>query len=802
MFRHNLLITYRSFLRNKSSFLINLIGLSTGLACVLLVYLWVSDELSINKFHKKDNQLYQVLYNHEASQGIQTWDHTPVPLATALSEDMPEVEYAVAVNDFFSWRTKEGILSAGDAHIQAEGWHAGKDFFNVFSYDFIHGDKDQVLADKNNIVISEALSKKLFNTTDNVIGKTLDWKHPFFEGIFQVSGIFKSPPPNSTAQFDFLISIEVLVDHDRWAKEWKGNYAETYLILNKGTDINQFNEKIADYLKSKHLLLENATLFAQKYSNKYLYGQYENGVPVGGRIAYVRLFIIVALFILLIACVNFMNLSTAKASLKMKEIGVKKTIGATRKALVAQFLSESLLTVFLSLLVAMLLVALLLPQFNEIAGKHLHLTLGSRDALTIAGIVLFTGFVSGSYPAFYLSGFKPVTVLKGKLNTSTGALWVRKGLVIFQFTLSVIFMVGLLVVHEQIKFTQTKNLGYNRDNILSFQWKGELYDQWSGLLEGKSNDRFETFMLKLKNVPGVVSATHMSGNILNDIYGQSGVSWSGQETEKDYIFQSPIVGYDFIETLGIELIEGRSFSRDYNDDYSKIILNEAAVQLMELESPVGKTIQMNGESQIIGVVENFHYGSLHNTVEPLIFRCNPMGRNIMVKIKAGTEKHTIEQLQQLYHQFLPNYGFDFTFMEDDYQALYESENRVASLSNYLAVIAICISCLGLFGLVSFTVERRMKEIGIRKILGSSDTGIVRLISSDFTKMVLIAIVIALPLSYFMAVRWLESFAFRIDLEWWYFIGAGLVALLIAWFTVGLQTIKAARVNPTQCLKEE
>ena len=802
MVRHNFLITYRNFLRYKSSFFINLMGLSSGLTCVLLIYLWVNDELSVDKFHQKDDRLYQVMNNLESSKNILTLDITPALLADALSEEMPEIEYAVAVNDFFNWQTREGIFSVKDRHIQAKGWHAGKDFFNVFSYDLIHGDKDHVLTNKNSVVISEALAKKLFGTADHVIGKMLEWKHPFFSSMFQVSGIFKSPPANATGQFDFLISIEVLLDNDRWAKYWTSNTAVTYLVLKTGTDLEQFNEKIDDFLKSKDALNDNFTLFAQQYSTKYLYGHYENGVPAGGRIAYVKLFSIVAFFILVIACINFMNLSTAKASIRMKEIGVKKTIGVRHSELVVQFLSESLLTTFLSLLVALLLVVLLLPQFNEFTGKHLHLTFETADILAIAVIVLVTGLFSGSYPAFYLSGFKPLAVITGKLKPSTGALFVRKGLVIFQFTLSVIFIVGLLVVNEQIKFTQTKNMGYDRDNILCFQWKGELYNQWNGLLDGKSNERFETFMSGLKNIPGVVNATNMSGNILNEIYGQSGISWSGQEGDRNYIFQSPVVGYDFIETLGIELKAGRSFSREFNDDYSTIIINEAAVKLMEIKDPVGHNIQMNAGSKIIGVVKNFHYGSLHNAVEPLIFRFDPTGRNVMIKIKAGTEQNTIEQLKKFHREFLPGYAFEFRFMDDDYQRLYESENKVAVLSRYFSVIATIISCLGLFGLASFTAQRRHHEIGIRKILGANEVDIVRMLTGEFTRPVLLAIVVSLPISWLIVRSWLNSFEDRIDLSWLFFAGPGLLALFITWLTVGLQTLQAARVNPTECLRNE
>jgi putative ABC transport system permease protein len=801
MLRHNFILSFRSFMRYKSSFLINLIGMSTGLACVLIIWLWVADELSIDKFHEKDEQLYQVLNNHE-SQDINTWELTPVPLAGALAEEMAEVAYAVPVNDFFSGETSEVILSHDASHVQAKGWHAGKDFFNVFSYPLTAGDNDNVLVSKNNIVISEELAKKLFNTTDNVVGKTLELKHPLFEEIFQVSGIFESPPSSSTAQFDFLISIDVLLDHDRWAKEWTGSYAATYLVLREGTDIAQFNDKIGDYLKAKNPRLDEFTLFVQQYSARYLHGHYENGAVAGGRITYVRLFSVVAFIILLIACVNFMNLSTARASLRMKEIGVKKTIGASQKALVTRFLSEALLIVMMSLLVALPLASFLLPHFNNFTGKQLSLLFEPKQIASIAVIVLFTALLSGSYPSFYLANLKPVTIVKGKLNTPGGSLIIRKGLVIFQFALSIIFIVGLLIVNDQVKFTQTVNLGYNRDNIISFRWKGELYNLWNGLQDGKSNEVFETFMEGMKNIPGVINATNMTGNIHDNIIGQSGVSWTGQETDRNYLFQSPIVGYDFMETLGLELKAGRSFSKDHHDDYSKIIINEAAEKLMGLTDPVGKVIQMNGESEIVGVVKDFHYGSLHNSVEPLIFRCNQTGRNILVKIKAGTEQHTIERLEKFYHQFLPSYTFDFTYMDDDYRKLYTAETNVVTLSQYFSAIAIVISCLGLFGMASFTAERRMKEIAIRKILGSSSIDIIRMLAGEFTRPVLVAIIISLPVSYLVARNWLSGFSDRIELTWWYFAAAGSLALIVSWITIGLQTVKAANVNSVECLKED
>ncbi|HMG92264.1 MAG TPA: FtsX-like permease family protein, partial [Chryseolinea sp.] len=435
-----------------------------------------------------------------------------------------------------------------------------------------------------------------------------------------------------------------------------------------------------------------------------------------------------------------------------------------------------------------------LPQFNELTNKHLHFTPGLNPILSIAGIVLCTGIVSGCYPAFYLSGFDPAKVLKGKLSTAFGELWIRKGLVITQFTLSIVFIVAFFIVNKQIEFTQTKNLGYEKDNVLIFQRQGRI-----------NGDSHEAFMSALKSIPGVVNASCMFGSILNrDLALHSGFSWEGQPPGvKEMQFPSPGISHDFIETLNIEIKEGRTFSNTYAEEETKIVVNEAAVKMMGFPDPVGRIIHYGrNEKQIIGVVKDFQYGSLHDQISPVFFMYFSKGGDVMVKVQAGSEKITIERLGEVYGKFHPGYPFEFTFLDTGYRQLYDSENKVAVLSKYFAVIAIIISCLGLFGLAAFTAQRRQKEIGIRKTLGATEAGIVRLLSTDFTKMILIAIAIALPVSYFTALTWLENFAYRIELEWWLFVGAGVSALLIAWITIGMQTIKAAHTNPAECIRNE
>ena len=790
MLRHTFLLIYRNFRRFRSTFYINLIGLSSGLACALLIFLWVSDELSVDKFHEKDAQLYQVMERQQQADGITTQTNTPGLLAESLAEDMPEVAHsaAVAPAEWFGDIT----LSVGEKNIKAPGQFAAKDFFTLFSYNLSQGEESQVLAAKNAVVISESLAQRLFGTTENVIGKTLDWHLLQFTRPVIVSGVFADIPSNSTVQFDFVLSFEAFKEIFPDVLSWGNNGPHTFVVLQEDTDVTAFNEKIEHYLNGKYEENDYRTLFARPYSDGYLYGTYENGVQAGGRIEYVRLFSIIALFILVIACINFMNLSTAKASRRVKEVGIKKAVGASRTTLVTQYLSESFLMSFLSLLTAIVLVGLLLPQFNLITGKQLSLDFTVPLVLSFLGITLLTGLLAGSYPALYLSGFNPVTVLKGKLNSSVGELWARQGLVVFQFTLSVILIVSVWVVYQQIEFVQNRSLGFEKEHLISVP------------LEGRAAVNVTTFLEELKRVPGVVSAASMQQSVIGNLSSTVGLDWEGKDPDEIVQFQNFSVSHDLIETIGLEMADGRSFSRDFSTDTSAIILNETAIQLMGIDQPIGATVNLWGENrQIIGVVKDFHYESLHEPVKPVFFKLNSSGMmTTIARLEAGKERETLAQLQDFYRTFNPGYSFDYQFVDADYQALYAAEQRVSALSKYFAGLAILISCLGLFGLAAFTAERRLKEIGIRKILGASNFGIVRLLSGDFTKMVLVAIALALPISYWVAQWWLEGFAFGIALQWWYFAGAGGVALLVAWFTVGLQTVKAARVNPADCLRDE
>lgn len=565
--------------------------------------------------------------------------------------------------------------------------------------------------------------------------------------------------------------------------------------MNPGTDIEQFNRKIAHFQKDKTdpFFSKYITLAAHRYADNYLYGNYEQGKQTGGRITYVRLFVIVAAFILAIACINFMNLSTAKASRRLKEVGVKKAIGAQRSTLAGQYLGESMLMAFASLIIALLIVILLLPQFNILTGKQLALAIDPILIGGILGITVLAGLLAGSYPALYLSGFSPIDILKGRIVHSASELWTRKGLVVFQFTLSVILIVAVLVVYRQLDYIQTKHLGYDKQHVVSFD------------IEGKVQENLETFLSEVRRIPGIINASSIGQSIVGGRQNTWTINeWEGKNPNDRIVFEMRPVNYGMIELLGVDMAEGRMFSEDHGAEDTKIIFNETAIKAMGLENPIGKTIGIQGtQLQIIGVVRDFHFASFHEQVSPLFFVLQPTWTHkLMAKIEAGRERETLARLQNLYRTFNPGFPMEYQFLDDAYQAQYVAEQRISTMSRYFAALTIVISCLGLFGLAAFTAEKRVKEIGLRKVLGATAGQIVRLLSMDFIKLVSIAILIASPLAWWMMNRWLDGFAYRIELQWWMFALAGLAAAVIALLTVSWQAIRASVANPVDSLRDE
>jgi len=787
MFKSNFKIAWRNLIKDRLFTLLNLTGLATGLASVLFIFLWVKDERSMDDFHANDSRLYQVLGSITLANGTFTQDYTPALLAESMAKDLPEVELATAVLPLWGG---PGVVSYGDKHIKGVADYIDSSFFNVFSYTLVAGNTRNMFSGKQAILLSDEMAIKLFGSIQNSVGKTIQWKDE--NEPFIIAGVFKKPPVNSTAKFDLLFNIRLRAEQNlaEW-EEWANSNPSTYIVVKKGTDMDRFNKKIYGYLqtKSKYAVL---SLQAAKYSDRYLHGKYENGRQVGGRIEYVRLFSLIAIFILVIACINFMNLSTAKAARRAKEIGIKKVAGAGRATLVFQYIGESMLMVFLSALLALVIVLLLLPQFNSITGKSLAIHWNMGFISSILAITIVTGLIAGSYPAFYLSRFKPVTVLKGKLPASLAELWIRKGLVVFQFTLSVVFIIAVLTIYKQMNLVQTINLGYNKDNIISFKNEGAL------------NKSFEPFMSDLKNIPGVVNASTFGGNMTGEMSGNTEkVNWEGKKPGDTAYCMALDVDYGLLDMLDIKMAEGRTFSRQMGMDSLSMILNEAAVAAMGMKNPVGKTVTVWGHTyHIIGIAKDFHFESLYEKVKPCFIRCVQDNYNIFVKINNAKQKETLEAIGKLYRAYNPIFPFSFTFLDENYQAMYVSEQRVAALSRFFAGLTIIISCLGLFGLAAFTAEKRKKEIGIRKVIGASVANVVMLLSKDFLRLVLLAVVIAFPLAWWALNQWLNGFAYRIHLNAAVFITAGVSIIAITLLTIGIQSVKAAVANPAESLRTE
>jgi ABC-type antimicrobial peptide transport system permease subunit len=779
-------------MKDRQFTILNLLGLSVGLASAIFIWLWIQDEMSVDKYNEKDGQLYQVMANFESNGGIKTIEGTAGILAPALKSQIPEVEYAVSVLPA-SWFPFSGIATNGVTKIKAGAQYIGKDYFDVFTCDFIEGDKNRVLNDKNSAAISDELAMKLFHTTKGVIGRTINWVQSEFEGSFTITGIFKKTPVNATDQFDVLLNYDIVLEKRPNLLQWGNSDPSTYVILKKGSNVALVHDKIKNFVK-EHAKNQGPELLLTRFSDKYLYGNYENGKQSGGRITYVKLFSVIAIFIIIIACINFMNLATAKAARRSKEVGIQKVVGARRPAIIMQYLCESLLIVCISLLVSLLIVIALMPLFNEITGKSISLRPTPTMVATILSVTLLTGLLAGSYPALYLSRFRPVAVLKGTLKTSLGELWARKGLVVFQFAISVVFIASVLVVYRQINFIQSRNLGYNREHVIHFTIPLEM--------DSAQISSAIAFVNEVKKVPGVVAASSYYHNLTGDHGSISDFQWPGKDPNTTIDFSNLEVGYGFVETAGIRIKDGRDFTAGPGAA-NEIIFNETAIKAMGLRDPVGKTISFWGQKrQIVGVAADFNFESLYHNIRPCFIQEYPVMPNVMVRIRPGRESDVIAGIEKLYAGFNKGMDFDYAFLDDDYKKLYVSEARVSVLTRYFAALAVIISCLGLFGLAAFTAQKRQKEIGIRKVVGASTYSVAFLLSKDFFRLIVVSLLIAFPVVWWAMNSWLSSFAYRVSIGPDIFAWTTVFAVIITLFAVSFQSLKAAMMNPVKSLRNE
>ncbi len=782
-------IAWRNLRKDGQFSLLNLAGLSIGLACTLLIYLWVTDEWSVDKFHSKEDRLYAVMYAISNSDGTGfTTESTPPPLAEALKA-YPEIKDVAVIHAPDADDGPKGILSVGSKSIKAGELFVTPNFFDLFSFHRLAGNMKGVM-------LSEDMATRLFQYADSAIGKTVKWDRgtgqaSVFNGLYTVTGVFADPPTNSSLQFDILFPYANFAAKDHNHTGWGSSNPFTYVLLNDGVDARTFSGKLKDVVRAQFKPEEKTwagTLFLQRFTDLYLYNHYTDGVVDGGRISYLRLFSIIALFILGIACINFMTLSTARAAGRVREVGIKKVVGATRAALIAQYLIESLLMASLSLGIAVMLVGLLLPAFNEITDKHMRLHFDTGTILAFAGITGLTGLIAGSYPALYLSGFRAAMALKSQFSGG-GASRVRRWLVVFQFSLSLILIITVIGVYRQMRLIETKDLGYNRDHIIRIASEGNLQ-------KGQG-----AFLQAVRSTPGVLGAADMEGDLFGNLSGGGGIDWPGKKQNIE--FSGLYIDYGIMDLFGLKMAAGRPFSAAYGTDSSGVIFNETAIAMMGLKDPIGKTVKLWGEQKhIIGVVKDFHYESLYKKIGPMFLSYRKNTASLLVKYDGRQQEAVLAAMRQLYTQFNPGVPLEYTFMDDDYRRLYASEERVAVLSRYFAGLAIIISCLGLFGLAAFTAQKRQKEIGVRKVVGASVRQIVFLLSGEFLRLVLLAVVIAVPVSWWMVKRWLQGFAYRTNLTAGVFAVAGLGMLGIAFITVVMQTVKAARANPVKALRSE
>ncbi len=787
MLKHYLHVALRNLRRNKAFSAINIFGLALGMACSLFIYLWVQDERSYDNFHRQEDRLYRVMAHSKDKDGTISGssDSTPGLLAEALEKEVPEVAQAATI----TWN--RSIFFTVGARVGREtGCYAGPDFFKLFSFPLLQGDSRTALTAPDNILISQKLAQNYFGKA-NPIGQTIrvDNKKDFL-----VNGVF-SVPQNSSVRFDFVLPIQNFINENPWVMEKWSNFGPgTYVLLRPGTSVEQANAKIRNFLGQHDKTLLDNVLTLQPFRDIYLYNQFTNGIASGGRVEYMQLFSVVAIFILLLACINFMNLATARSVKRAKEVGVRKVIGAVKELLVGQFIGEALLMTLLATGVAVLLVYVLLPVFNQLTEKQLILPFTNLSFLiSLLGFTLITGLLAGSYPALFLSSLNPITVLKGTLKFKPSAVLFRKGLVAFQFAISMVLLVSTAFVYRQMHYIQTKNLGLNRENVIFVPLVGDL---------AKNYPAFRNQILSSGNVAAVTKAS-MTPTRVN--MGTGSVDWPGKAPDEDAFFWELFVGYDFMKTLNIQLVAGREFSPDFGTDSTNVLINEEAAKAMRLKNPVGETVTLHGKKgKIIGVMQNFHLRSFHEAISPLIIGFEsqfPYGQAV-IKSRAGRTKEALATLEKASKAFNPAFPFDYTFADEDFNQQYQSEQLIGRLANIFAALAIVISCLGLFGLALFTAEQRTKEIGIRKVLGASVTNIVAMLSKDFLQLVVVATLMAFPVAYWAIHQWFQAFVYHVPISWWVFALAGTATLLLALLTISFQAVKAAMANPVKSLHNE
>ena len=789
MLKNYFKVAIRSLRKNPVYSFINISGLAVGTACSILILLWVNDEMSYDKFQPKFDRLYQVWINAYFDGKVNSWTSVPQPLKNTLNEEVSDIKNA-AISDWGGTH----LLTVGEKKLNKRGYFASYEFLEMFQFPLATGSAETVLDEPYSIVLTESTARDLFGNEDP-INKIIRLDS---DADVKVTGILKDVPSNSSFEFDYLVPFSLMLATQQWARDaehnWGNNSFQVFAELPEGTTKEQVNKKIKNILMEKSVKNPyKRELFLHPMSDWRLRSTFENGKATGGMIEYVNLFSVIAVFILVIACINFMNLATARSEKRAREVGIRKSVGSKRQELIFQFLGESLLIALISFALALILVEGSLPFYNTLVEKQLHVPYLTTQFWVFALVmILVTGLLSGSYPALYLSSFNAVKVLKGKIQVGPKASIPRQVLVVLQFGFSIVLIVGTIVVYFQIQHVKSRDLGYDQENLITIQYNDEL------------RENYTTIKQELLRT-GVVEAVTRSNSPITEIWSNNFLGWPGKPEDLHVIFSTIATEYDYTKTMGIKVLMGRDFSENFKSDSSAIIINKAGLDLMGLKDPLGAKLDLwGGERELIGVVDNTLMGSPFRAVSPMFMVFDP-GWISAVSIRLSKTKDlngAMGKVEEVFQQLNPSYPFEYDFADVEFGKKFTTIDLIGKLANLFAFLALLITGLGLFGLAAFTAEQRTKEIGIRKVLGATVATVVMMISKDFTRLVVVAFVIAAPVAWYFLDSFLDRYPIRIAIPWWTFPVAGLFALAMAIAIVSLQAYKAAINNPVKSLRSE
>ena len=790
-------IAFRSLWKNKSFSALNITGLAVGVASAALIFLWVEDEMTYNRYFTNRDNLYQVMGNQTYDGKTYTFESLPGPFSNAAKNEIPGIKNAARAN----WGGRY-LFTYDENGVYGDGLNVDAAFLQMFNFKFVHGNAAKAFSQLHSMVVTESFAKKVFNATD-VVGKTVRVDN---KQDYSISGVIKNLPSNTRfSNREWFAPFEVFEKEKEWLKTWTNNGVQTYMEIDPASNVSIINNKLHGFIKAKDTGAAAMPLLFSA-NDWRLRNEFTDGKQSGGRIKIVNLFSIIAWIVLFIACINFMNLSTAKSERRAKEVGVRKVMGSGKGMLIWQFISEALLTSFVSVVLAVGIVALMLPAFNTMVEKQLTLNLFTPLHLVfLIATGLLCGFIAGSYPAFYLSSFQPVAVLKGLRFNTGGATFIRKGLVITQFVISVALITCTIIIYQQVMHTKNRELGLNKNNLINMSQQ---------LISAQQNAdiglRFQTIKNELIATGAVENASLNSSNLFQIGSNSSRFNWKGKMPNREILISMEWATPEYIKTMGMQLLAGRDFYADGLADSNNIVINEAMAKLMTTNAgnAVGEIIDReDSKLTVIAVVKDYMYNNVYSgSADPAIIFNDAKAQNtsnLMIRLKPQQEyRSSLKKVEAVIKKYNPAYPFEYKFVDETFQQLFSNENLIGKLAAVFAGLAIFISCLGLFGLAAYTAERRIKEIGIRKVLGASVQNLSALLSKDFLKLVAISCVISFPVAWYFMNRWLQNFPYRISISWWMFALPALLALAIALITVSSQAIKAALTNPVKSLHTE